>query len=56
LTAKAAIDEDAKLYLGGSAKIQQGVQGCPDGATGVEDIVDEDDILILYGERDVCLI
>jgi len=32
LTAKAAIDEDAKLYLGGSAKIQQGIQGSPDGA------------------------
>ena len=53
LAAEAAVDENAELYLGGTAEIQQGVQGSPDGTARPEDIVYENDILVLDGEGDV---
>jgi hypothetical protein len=54
--AETAIDEHAQLYLGGTAKIEQGVQRGPDGAAGVQYIVDQYHILIFYAERNIGVI
>ena len=53
LAAETAVDEDAELDLGGSAEIQQGVQGSPDSTACPEDIVYEDNVLVLDGEGDI---
>jgi hypothetical protein len=39
----AAVDEDGEADLGGAADIGESVEGGADGASGEEDIVDEDD-------------
>ena len=56
LVAEPAVDEHAELDFGGSSKIQQRVQGGPDGAACPEDVVDEDDIFVFDGKGDICLV
>ena len=39
----AAVDQDRQLHRSGPAEVAQGVEGRPDGAPGIEHVVDEDD-------------
>jgi hypothetical protein len=48
--AMAAIDEDAKGHALGTAQVEEAVHGGTDGAAGVKDIVDEDQVHGIHGE------
>lgn len=48
-----AIDQDKKANRGGSAEIQQCVEGCPEGSTGKKHVIDEYDMPIGYIERHI---
>src|SRR5579875_1451897 len=51
--AVAAVDEDEELDGLGAAVVEEGVEGGPDGAAGVEDVVEKDDVAAFDVEADV---
>jgi predicted AlkP superfamily pyrophosphatase or phosphodiesterase len=51
--AVATIDKDAKRDTLGAAEVEEAVHGGADGASGVEDIIDEDKVHGVHGESDV---
>ncbi len=51
--AVAPVDQHQQLHAGRAAVIEQRVQGGPDGAAGVEDVVHQDDVLAGDRKRDV---
>jgi len=51
--AVAAIDEHAERDTLGAAEVEQAVHGCADGAPGVKDVINEDEVHTVHGEGDI---
>jgi hypothetical protein len=49
----ASVNQDGKLNRPGTAKVNKGIHGGPDGSAGKENIVDKDHFLLIKRERDV---
>ena len=51
--AMSAVNQDAQRDALGAAEVEQAVHGGTDGTTGVEDVIDEDQVHGINAERDV---
>jgi hypothetical protein len=51
--AMAALDKNAERNAPGAAEVEKAVHGGTDGAAGVEDVVDEDEVHVVNAERDI---